>query len=148
MSYTAPTRSRFQSTPVLVVDDSSPVRTMVRRMLFELGLRTIVDAGDMVEALTALQKVTPGLILIDWYLPEGTCDELVRLIRDPKRSSCPNVPIVAITSLPTVSVVDKANELRINSLLRKPFSPRMLWDHVSAALPESRTTGTSSARRF
>jgi CheY-like chemotaxis protein len=130
-------RQHLQSTPVLVIDDSSPVRTMVRRMLFELGLRSIVDAGDMLEALAALKKATPGLILVDWYLPEGTCDELVRIIRDPRRSSCPDVPIVALTSLPTVSVVDKAHQLRINSLLRKPFSPRMLWDHVSAALPES-----------
>lgn len=131
------TRPSLQSTPVLIVDDSAPVRTMVRRMLFDIGLRNTTEAGDVQDALAALQKVRPGLILVDWYLPEGTCEQLVRLIRDPKRSSCPDVPIVALTARPTVSVVDKAHSLGITSLLRKPFSPRMLWDHVSAAIPGS-----------
>jgi two-component system chemotaxis response regulator CheY len=130
-------RPTLLSTPVLIVDDSSPVRTMVKRMLFDIGLRSTVEAGDVHEAFAALQKVRPGLILIDWFLPEGTCEQMVRTVRDPRRSSCPDVPIVALTARPTISVVDRAHELGINSLLRKPFSPRMLWDHVSAALPRA-----------
>lgn len=131
------------ATPVLIVDDSSPVRTMVRRMLFDIGLRNTMEAGDVQEALVGLKKVTPGLILVDWYLPEGTCEQLVRAIRDPRQSPCPDAAIIALTARPTVSVVDKAHGLGISSLLRKPFSPRMLWDHVSAALARGEEPGQS-----
>lgn len=127
-------RVQLPKVPVLVIDDSAPVRSLVRQMLYDVGLRDVTEAADMSEAHKHLQGTAPGLIIVDWYLPEGTCDALVTMIRDPARSRCPTVPVILLTAQPTFGVVDRAQDLGLTSLLRKPFSPKMLWQRIARAL--------------
>lgn len=127
-------RPQFPSVPVLLVEDSSPVRTTIRRMLNEVGLTAIVEAPDVASARDALTKFSPGLIILDWYLPHGTCEDLLDMVRDPERSAMPDVPVIVMSALPTLPVVNKAQDRHVKLFLRKPFGPRRLWERISAAI--------------
>lgn len=127
-------RPQFPSVPVLLVEDSSPVRSMIRKMLAEVGIETVVEANSAAEAERALQRFSPGLIILDWYLPNGTCEDLLDLVRDPQRSAAPDVPIIVMSARPTVPVVVRAQDMQVRLFLRKPFGPRKLWERICAAI--------------
>ena len=55
----------------LVVDDSSVVRKVARRILEDIGYQ-VAEAADGVEALAACKEAMPEVILLDWNMPVMT----------------------------------------------------------------------------
>jgi len=136
-------KPHFVDVPGLVVEDSGFVRTLVRDMLAQVGLKTVTSVGDVQSALAALHRFSPRFILLDWYLPDHCASQLLEVLRDPARSVFPKVPVVLISGLPTRDLVDDAAGFGIVHLLRKPFSPRQLWQRL-AAIPLD-TVGSSAS---
>ena len=60
------------NTKVLVVDDSSSMRRIVKRALKRLGFTDILEAEDGSVALEDLRKEKVDLILADWSMPKMT----------------------------------------------------------------------------
>jgi len=137
-------RPHFVNVPALVVEDSGFVRMLVRDMLAQVGLRTVTSVGDVQSALAALHRFSPRFILLDWYLPDRDASQLLQVLRDPATSAFPDVPVVLISGLPTRELVDDAAGYGIVHLLRKPFSPRQLWQRL-AAIPLDRVDAAASA---
>jgi len=125
-------KPHFVDVPALVVEDSGFVRMLVRDMLGQVGLRSVTSVGDVQSALSALHRFSPRFILLDWYLPDHNASQLLHVLRDPGTSAYPNVPVVLISGLPTRQLVDDAAAFGIVHLLRKPFSPRQLWQRLAA----------------
>lgn len=57
---------------VLIVDDSAMLRTVVKKAVASMGVENIVEAGDGVEALKALESGDVDLIFSDWNMPNMT----------------------------------------------------------------------------
>ena len=127
-------KPHFVDVPALVVEDSGFVRMLVRDMLAQVGLRSVTSVGDVQSAMAALHRFSPRFILLDWHLPDHNASQLLHVLRDPGTSAYPDVPVVLISGLPTRQLVDDAASFGIVHLLRKPFSPRQLWQRL-AALP-------------
>jgi two-component system, chemotaxis family, chemotaxis protein CheY len=64
----------------LLVDDSSVVRKVARRILEDLDF-SVIEALDGTEALLFCRKVMPDVILLDWHLPEMDGLTLVAALR-------------------------------------------------------------------
>ena len=64
----------------LVVDDSSVVRKIARRILEELGF-DVVEAEDGERALEACKTALPTAILLDWNMPKMDGYEFLRALR-------------------------------------------------------------------
>ncbi|MDR1462529.1 MAG: response regulator, partial [Azoarcus sp.] len=62
---------------VLVVDDSPEGRLLVRAILEPLGFH-VEEAGTLAQAWAAVERRAAGLVLLDWYLPDGEGIELIR----------------------------------------------------------------------
>lgn len=137
-------RPHFVDVPALVVEDSGFVRMLVRDMLAQVGLRTVTSVGDVQSALAALHRFSPRFILLDWYLPDHNASLLLQVLRDPDTSAFPDVPVVLISGLPTRELVDDAAGYGVVHLLRKPFSPRQLWQRL-AAIPLDMVDADGSA---
>ncbi|MBA2465324.1 MAG: response regulator transcription factor [Nocardioidaceae bacterium] len=121
---------------VLVVDDESKIRDLVRTYLEREGYQVFVaDCGD--EAVAVARRVAPDLVVLDLGLPDLPGEEVIRILR---RSS--DVPVVMLTA--RASEGDRVSGLRLGAddYVTKPFSPRELVARVEAVL---RRTGGGGA---
>src|SRR5690242_8008819 len=73
---------------VLVVDDDAGFRKLVRTLLERASL-TVEEAADADEAIAAVERTTPQLVLLDVVLPEMSGYELFRELRERFGSSLP-----------------------------------------------------------
>lgn len=70
-----------EDTKILVVDDFSTMRRIVKNLLKELGFANVQEAKDGVEALKKLRADTYDFVVSDWNMPNMTGIELLREIR-------------------------------------------------------------------
>ena len=108
---------------ILVVEDQEDSRQIIRDTLAVTGYE-IVEATNGEEALAAVAKQRPDLILMDIQLPIMDGYTATRQIRiDPALRS---VPIIAVTSYALSEEKEKARAAGCNDYVPKPFSPREL----------------------
>ena len=82
------------SANILIVDDSKPVRDVIRKLLeIQTGLTVCGEAEDGIEAIRKAEILTPDLVLLDLVMPKlngaATARELRRI--------SPKVPIILST---------------------------------------------------
>ena len=108
---------------ILVVEDQEDNRRIVRDLLAANDyLMTEAENGE--EALAAVQKERPDLILMDIQLPVMDGYEATRRLKaDPASSS---IPIIAVTSYALSGDEEKARAAGCNDFVPKPYSPRQL----------------------
>jgi two-component system cell cycle response regulator DivK len=108
---------------ILVVEDQEDNRRIVRDLLAANDyLMSEAENGE--EALAAVQKERPDLILMDIQLPVMDGYEATRRLKaDPASSS---IPIIAVTSYALSGDEEKARAAGCNDFVPKPYSPRQL----------------------
>ena len=108
---------------ILVVEDREDNRQILRDLLGNTGYE-LVEALDGVQALAAVAKQRPDLILMDIQLPIMDGYEATRRIRsNPDNKS---IPIIAITSYALSGDEGKALAAGCDAYVAKPYSPRQL----------------------
>jgi CheY-like chemotaxis protein len=116
-------------TRVLVVDDDENMRTLLTLSLqaFEYEVETAAGAD---EALAAIARRLPDVIVLDVMMPGKTGIELLGIIRD--RPDTIETPVLFYTCLDTADVADAARAAGHAAALTKPASPGQLNDAVAA----------------
>jgi len=119
---------------VLVVDDESAIREMIRFALGKSGM-TVKCAASAKEALEKITEHAPDIILLDWMMPNMSGLELTRRLR--KDSVMKDTPIIMLTA--RISEDDKVTGLNtgVDDYIVKPFSPRELVARINAVLRRS-----------
>jgi len=108
---------------ILVVEDQPDNRQIIRDMLAPTDYE-IIEAEDGEQALAAVAKERPDLILMDIQLPVVDGYEATRRIKaDPALRS---IPIIAVTSYALSGEEKKARAAGCNDYVPKSFSPRQL----------------------
>ena len=113
---------------ILVVDDKSELRTLVKSYLTQEGFE-VVTAGDGQEALFLARREKPNLIILDLMMPEMSGYDFMRAYG---REA--DTPIILLTA--RIDENDKVLglELGADDYVTKPFSPRELAARVRAVL--------------
>jgi two-component system chemotaxis response regulator CheY len=113
---------------ILIVDDSSMMRALVRRVITLSGVRVaeILEAANGAEALALLESNDVQLLLTDINMPVMTGLELLREIAPHHRWR--NLVRVIISTDGSPGRRDEAAELDVRCYLEKPFSPEVLRD--------------------
>ncbi|MFP5520040.1 MAG: response regulator transcription factor [Bdellovibrionia bacterium] len=114
---------------VLIIEDDNSLRESL-----SLALSTkaqIVVASSCQEAANTLCKHQFDLIIADYQLNDGNGFDLIRSIRE---SSQVDIPIILITGFATKDIAIDAIELRVVSLIEKPFSLEKLHQVVDKHL--------------
>lgn len=106
---------------ILIVDDSKAMRMIVSRVLRQSGFgdAEMVEAGNGLEALAAIDAGAPDLVLCDWNMPEMNGIELLRALKE-KGST---IPFGFVTSETTPEMREQAIAAGALFLLGKPFTP-------------------------
>jgi DNA-binding NarL/FixJ family response regulator len=60
------------ATTVLIVDDHPTFRRFARRLLEESGFEVVAEAADARSAVTAVERWTPDVVLLDVLLPDAS----------------------------------------------------------------------------
>jgi two-component system OmpR family response regulator len=113
---------------ILIVDDDSHIREVVRYALQAAGFST-TEAADGLEAVAQLEHHSPDLVLLDIVMPGLDGTEVCKIIR----SRC-EVPIVFLSSRDEEIDRILGLELGGDDYVTKPFSPRELVARVKAVL--------------
>jgi len=121
----------------LIVDDSSVIRKVARRILEGLEFE-IQEAEDGEQALDACRRQLPEAILLDWNMPVMSGIDLARALR--AQAMGKRVPILMVTTRNVRDDVATAKAAGVNDYILKPFTPQVLKekiDHIlsSAAAP-------------
>ncbi len=102
----------------LVVDDSSVIRKVARRILEGLEFK-ISEAEDGEEALALCQVQMPDAILLDWNMPKVDGYEFLRMLRRLPQGDLPKV--VFCTTENDVAHIARALHAGANEYIMKPF---------------------------
>jgi len=118
---------------ILVVEDQPDNRKIIRDVFAPTGYE-IIEAENGEEALAAIAKARPDLILMDIQLPIMDGYTATRRIKaDPALRS---IPVIAVTSYALSGEEKKAREAGCDDYIPKPYSPRELLTKVRQYLSE------------
>jgi signal transduction histidine kinase len=122
---------RLNGTTILLVEDVADTTDATSVMLESLGA-TVLAATDGLEALTALDRRQPDIILCDLRLPVMDGFEFIERLRaDPSRS---HLPVVAVTALARTADYQRTRAAGFDGLLTKPFDYASLVAALRALL--------------
>jgi DNA-binding response OmpR family regulator len=128
---------------ILVVDDASFIRDMVKKHLRErLPGAEVFEAADGKRALAQLKAQKMDLILSDWEMPNMNGEQLLASIRANEHYQ--RTPFVMISSRGDRDHVVKAVQAGVSDYLSKPFTPDELLNKVSKQLKKINKLGESA----
>jgi two-component system cell cycle response regulator DivK len=120
------------SNRILVVEDQEDNRRIVRDLLTTTDFE-VTEAENGEEALAAVARQRPDLILMDIQLPVMDGYEATRRIKaDP---ALREIPIIAVTSYALSGDEEKARAAGCDDFVPKPYSPRQLLAKIRKYLP-------------
>ena len=120
------------SNRILVVEDQEDNRRIVRDLLTTTDYE-VTEAENGEEALAAVARQRPDLILMDIQLPVMDGYEATRRIKaDP---ALREIPIIAVTSDALSGDEEKARAAGCDDFVPKPYSPRQLLAKIRKFLP-------------
>lgn len=105
---------------VLVVDDFSTMRRIVKNLLRDLGFTNIQEADDGSTALPMLQGGDFDFVVTDWNMPGMQGIDLLKAIR--ADSSLAHIPVLLITAEAKKEQIIMAAQAGVNGYIVKPFT--------------------------
>lgn len=105
---------------ILVVDDFSTMRRIVRNLLKELGFANVQEAEDGVDALKKLRAEAFEFVVSDWNMPNMTGIDLLREIR--KDDALKHLPVLMVTAEAKKENIIEAAQAGASGYVVKPFT--------------------------
>jgi len=109
---------------VLVVDDFSTMRRIVKNLLRDLGFTNIQEADDGNTALPMLQGGDFDFVVTDWNMPGMQGIDLLKAIRADAKLS--HIPVLLITAEAKKEQIVMAAQAGVNGYIVKPFTAATL----------------------
>lgn len=109
---------------VLVIDDMSSTRALLRDMLMSMGFHNVSTARNGLDALQKVQEQEVDLILSDQVMDGMSGTEFMENLR--KSPECRDIPVIMVSSVRDAPVIDRALNLGVDDYLVKPVSISLL----------------------
>jgi len=120
------------SMKILLADEASGIRQTVKKMLSDLGFKSIVEAGDGEKALAIINESLEDrpieFIIAEWDLPKLSGLELLKNVRS--NNTISKTPFLMITSDADQQNVVIAVKAGVNNVIVKPFSAQTLIEKI------------------
>ena len=105
---------------ILVVDDFSTMRRIIKNLLKDLGFANIQEADDGNTALPMLQQGDFDFVVTDWNMPGMQGIDLLRAIR--ADASLKHIPVLMVTAEAKKEQIIAAAQAGVNGYVIKPFT--------------------------
>lgn len=123
---------------ILVVDDFSTMRRIIKNILKEIGYVNVDEADDGSTALEKLKSSSFDFVVTDWNMPNMPGIDLLRAIRlDP---ALKHTPVLMVTAEAAKENVITAVQAGVNNYIVKPFTAAALKERIDLILSKLNTT--------
>ncbi|GAB0153037.1 MULTISPECIES: chemotaxis response regulator CheY [Marinobacterium] len=113
---------------ILVVDDFSTMRRIIKNLLRDLGFTNVDEADDGKTALPILKQGGIDFLITDWNMPEMTGIDLLKAVRaDPALAS---IPVLMVTAEAKREQIIAAAQAGVNGYVVKPFTAAVLKEKI------------------
>jgi len=113
---------------ILVVDDFSTMRRIVKNLLKQLGFENIDEAEDGAQAYSKLKEGSYGFVVTDWNMPNMDGLDLLKKVRsDPEIK---DTPMLMVTAEAEKEKVITAIQAGVNNYIVKPFTGEVLKEKM------------------
>jgi len=113
---------------ILIVDDFSTMRRIIKNLLRDLGFTNTVEADDGTTALPILQGGTIDFLVTDWNMPGMTGIELLRAVRTDEKLK--TIPVLMVTAEAKRDQIIAAAQAGVNGYVVKPFTAVALKEKI------------------
>ena len=114
---------------ILVVDDFSTMRRIVKNLLKELGYNNVDEAEDGVIAWQKIQNVGYDFVVSDWNMPNMSGIELLKTMR--ANATYKSLPLLMITAEAKKENIIEAATSGANGYIVKPFTAITLEEKIN-----------------
>lgn len=118
--------------PILIVDDFSTMRRIVRNSLRQLGFTNVVEAADGDEALNHLKESAFEFIITEWNMPTLNGSDLLRAVRSDEKHR--ETPLLVITTESQRTNVIANERDRVSTYVVKPLTTDILESKMEGLL--------------
>ena len=113
---------------ILIVDDFSTMRRIIKNILRQLDLNNVLEAGDGTTAWEVLNKDHIDFIISDWNMPQMTGIELLRKVRASEDFG--HLPFLMVTAEAQQSNIIEAAQARVSNYIVKPFTAETMKQKI------------------
>ncbi|MBL4814030.1 chemotaxis response regulator CheY [Shewanella sp.] len=113
---------------ILVVDDFSTMRRIIKNLLRDLGFSNTQEADDGTTALPMLQKGDFDFVVTDWNMPGMQGIDLLKAIRADEKLK--NIPVLMVTAEAKREQIIAAAQAGVNGYVVKPFTAATLKEKL------------------
>lgn len=113
---------------ILVVDDFSTMRRIIRNLLRDLGFTNTFEADDGSTALPMLKEGNFDFLITDWNMPKLNGIDLLQQLR--KDTSLSSIPVLMVTSEAKRDQIIEAAQAGVNGYIVKPFTAHVLKEKM------------------
>lgn len=138
MSNAAINEARFQRLTVLIVEDSQPMREVLRAILQAIGIKNIIDARDGLHAIRKLSQYQVDLIITDWVMEEMDGLTFTRWVRTSRDSPDEFLPIIMVTGHTEEQKIKLARDAGVTEFMAKPLTGVGLLQRICAVVENPR----------
>lgn len=121
------------SMKILVIDDDTTMRRIIKNLLSQIGFTNIIEADDGQAALDILQgEGRFGLLISDWDMPRMTGLELLQIIRTDENFK--TLPFIMVTAKDSRENILEAVKAKVSQYIVKPFTAQALKEKIEKVL--------------
>ncbi len=113
---------------ILIVDDFSTMRRIIKNLLRDLGFTNTDEADDGTTALPMLQTGKYDFLVTDWNMPGMTGIDLLKAVRND--SNLVNLPVLMVTAESKREQIIEAAQAGVNGYVVKPFTAATLQEKI------------------
>jgi len=113
---------------VLVVDDFSTMRRIIKNILRQLGFNNVLEADDGTTAWEVLGKEQVDFIVSDWNMPQMSGIELLRKVRASEEFA--NLPFLMVTAEGLQENIIEAVQAKVSNYIVKPFTAETMGQKI------------------
>lgn len=118
---------------VLVVDDFSTMRRIIKNILRQIGFNNVVEADDGTTAWEVLNKDKIDFIISDWNMPQMTGIELLRKVRASEEFG--DLPFLMVTAEAQQENIIEAVQAKVSNYIVKPFTAEVMKQKIDKIFP-------------
>lgn len=113
---------------ILIVDDMSTMRRIIKNTLKQLGYQNMEEAEDGQQALGKLRQESFGFVVSDWNMPNMNGLDLLKAIRqDPELKT---LPVMLVTAEAKKENILEAIQSGVSNYVVKPFTADTLKEKI------------------
>ncbi len=113
---------------ILIVDDFSTMRRIIKNLLRDLGFNNTSEADDGNTALPMLKNGNFDFLITDWNMPGMTGIDLLRAVRADEQLA--DMPVLMVTAEQKREQIIEAAQAGVNGYIVKPFTAQTLKEKL------------------